>query len=38
MKRSKPILVKIGNVTIEFEEIASGRQGKANLEDAGPNT
>jgi hypothetical protein len=31
-------ITKIGNATIEFEEIASGRQGKANLEDAGPNT
>jgi hypothetical protein len=31
-------ILKIGNATIEFEEIASGRQGKANLEDAGPNT
>jgi hypothetical protein len=31
-------ILKIGNATIEFEEIASGRQGKANLEDAGPST
>jgi hypothetical protein len=29
-------MLKIGNATIEFEEISSGRQGKANLEDAGP--
>lgn len=31
-------ILKIGNATIEFEEVSSGRQGKANLEDAGPNT
>jgi len=31
-------ILKIGNATIEFEEISSGRQGKANLEEAGPNT
>jgi len=31
-------ILKIGNATIEFEEISSGRQGKANLEDAGPST
>lgn len=31
-------ILKIGNATIEFEEIASGRQGKANMEDAGPST
>jgi hypothetical protein len=31
-------ILKIGNATIEFEEISSGRQGKANLEDAGPNS
>jgi len=30
-------ILKIGNATIEFEEISSGRQGRANLEDAGPN-
>lgn len=29
-------ILKIGNATIEFEELSSGRQGKANLEDAGP--
>jgi len=29
-------MLKIGNATIEFEEISSGRQGKANMEDAGP--
>ena len=29
-------ILKIGNATIEFEEISSGRQGKANMEDAGP--
>lgn len=29
-------ILKINNATIEFEEISSGRQGKANLEDAGP--
>ena len=31
-------IVKIGNATIEFEEISSGREGKANMEDAGPST
>ena len=31
-------ITKIGNVTIEFEEVSSGRQGKTNLEDAGPTT
>ena len=31
-------ITKIGNVTIEFEEVSSGRQGKTNLEDAGPKT
>jgi hypothetical protein len=31
-------ILKIGNATIEFEETSSGRQGKANLEDAGPTT
>jgi hypothetical protein len=31
-------IVKIGNATIEFEETSSGRQGRAALEDAGPNT
>jgi hypothetical protein len=31
-------ILKIGNATIEFEEISSGRQGKANLEEAGPST
>jgi hypothetical protein len=31
-------ILKIGNATIEFEEISSGRQGKSNLEEAGPNT
>jgi hypothetical protein len=30
-------ILKIGNATLEFEEISSGRQGKANLEEAGPN-
>jgi hypothetical protein len=29
-------ILKIGNATIEFEEVSSGRQGKANMEDAGP--
>ncbi len=28
-------ILKIGNVTLDFEEISSGRQGKATLEDAG---
>ena len=31
-------ILKIGNATIEFEEVSSGRQGKSNLEEAGPNT
>jgi hypothetical protein len=31
-------ITKIGNATIEFEEVSSGRQGKTNLEDAGPTT
>jgi GTPase len=31
-------ILKIGNATIEFEEISSGRQGKSNLEEPGPNT
>jgi hypothetical protein len=31
-------ITKIGNATIEFEEISSGRQGHANMEDAGPTT
>jgi hypothetical protein len=31
-------ILKIGNATINFEEISSGRQGNANLEDAGPTT
>jgi hypothetical protein len=31
-------ILKIGNAIIEFEEISSGRQGKSNLEEAGPNT
>jgi hypothetical protein len=31
-------ILKIGNATIEFEEASSGRQGKANMEDAGPTT
>jgi hypothetical protein len=31
-------ILKIGNATISFEEISSGRQGNANLEDAGPAT
>jgi hypothetical protein len=31
-------ILKIGNALIEFEETSSGRQGRANLEDAGPNT
>ncbi|HEY1424475.1 MAG TPA: hypothetical protein VGF20_13560 [Candidatus Acidoferrum sp.] len=31
-------VLKIGNATIDFEEISSGRQGKANMEDAGPTT
>lgn len=30
-------ITKIGNATIEFEEISSGRQGRANIEEAGPN-
>jgi hypothetical protein len=30
-------ITKIGNATIEFEEIASSRKGTANLEDTGPN-
>jgi hypothetical protein len=30
-------ILKIGNATIEFEEISSGRQGRANIEDVGPN-
>ena len=29
-------ILKIGNATIEFEETATGRQGKANIEDIGP--
>ncbi len=29
-------ILKIGNATIEFEEISSGRQGRANLEEAAP--
>ena len=28
-------ILKIGNATIDFEEISSGRQGRANLEDPG---
>ena len=28
-------ILKIGNATLDFEEISSGRQGKATLEDAG---
>jgi hypothetical protein len=31
-------ILKIGNATIDFEEISSGRQGRANMEDAGPTT
>lgn len=31
-------ILKIGNATIEFEEISSGRQGRANLEELGPAT
>jgi hypothetical protein len=31
-------ITRIGNATIEFEEVSSGRQGRANLEDAGPTT
>ena len=31
-------ILKIGNATIDFEEISSGRQGTANMEDAGPTT
>jgi hypothetical protein len=31
-------ILKIGNASIDFEEISSGRQGKANMEDAGPTT
>jgi len=31
-------ITKIGNATIDFEEVSSGRQGKTNLEDAGPTT
>jgi hypothetical protein len=31
-------ILKIGNATLDFEEISSGRQGKANLEDAGPGS
>ena len=31
-------ILKIGNATINFEEISSGRQGTANLEDVGPAT
>jgi hypothetical protein len=31
-------ILKIGNATIDFEEIPSGRQGRANMEDAGPTT
>jgi hypothetical protein len=31
-------ILKIGNATIEFEELSSARQGKANLEEAGPTT
>jgi hypothetical protein len=31
-------ILKIGNATIEFAEVSSGRQGKANMEDAGPTT
>jgi hypothetical protein len=29
-------ILKIGNATIDFEEISSGRQGRASMEDAGP--
>ena len=29
-------ILKIGNATIDFEEVSSGRQGKANLEEAPP--
>jgi hypothetical protein len=30
-------ILKIGNATIDFEEISSGRHGTANLEESGPN-
>ena len=30
-------ILKIGNATIEFEETSSGRQGRTNIEDTGPN-
>jgi hypothetical protein len=30
-------ILKIGNATIEFQETSSGRQGRANIEDVGPN-
>jgi len=31
-------ILKIGNAVIEFEEVSSGRQGRATMEDAGPST
>lgn len=31
-------ILKIANATIDFEEISSGRRGRANMEDAGPTT